>query len=141
MKIDGVTGSQLPGDSQVATVETLESRLLQTLSDDRRPNPEFDQLYQQLLAMEGQGEGAIFLFIKSQVRPDGTPAYPTAKAILAVTHQLLVRLKAENLEKSLLYQEIRGANGRAFSVDIFISGYLREVFQPMDGEAWEKSEW
>ena len=60
---------------------------------------------------------------------------------MAVTLQVLVRLKDDELEKSLLYKEIRGANGLAFSMDVFVKGFMREVFQPMEDDAWEKSEW
>lgn len=132
---------------QRSAVETLESRVLQAsgnaagITGDKRPDPEFDELYRKLLAMEGQGEKAVFLFLKSQLNPDGTPAYPNAKAIMAVTHKLLLRLKGEGLEKSLLYKEISGANARAFSIEIFISGFMRDVFQPMGDDSWEKSEW
>ncbi|WP_030127893.1 hypothetical protein [Pseudomonas sp. QTF5] len=132
---------------QRSAVESLESRVLQAsgnaaeVNGSKRPDPEFDSLYQQLLAMEGQGEKAIFLFLKSQLKPDGTPVYPNAKAIMAVTHKLLLRLKDENLEKSLLYKEISGANARAFSIEIFISSFMRDVFQPMGDDSWEKSEW
>ncbi|QVW25128.1 hypothetical protein KJF94_05960 [Pseudomonas hormoni] len=134
---------------QRSAVETLESRVVRAsgnaldVNGSKRPgpDPEFDELYRKLLAMEGQGEQAIFLFLKSQLNPDGTPAYPNPKAIMAVTHKLLLRLKDEQLEKSLLYKEIKGANARAFSIEIFISSFMRDVFQPMGDDSWEKSEW
>lgn len=132
---------------QRSAIDSLESRVLLAsgntadINGSKRPDPEFDELYRRLLAMEGQGEKAIFLFLKSQSNPDGTPMYPNAKAIMAVTHKLLVRMKDEQLEKSLLYKEIKGANARAFSIEIYISGFMRDVFQPMGDDSWEKSEW
>lgn len=93
---------------QRSAIDSLESRVLLAsgntadINGSKRPAPEFDELYRRLLAMEGQGEKAIFLFLKSQSNPDGTPMYPNAKAIMAVTHKLLVRMKDEQLEKSLL---------------------------------------
>lgn len=131
-----------------AGVETLESRVMRAagapdVNDSKRPgsDPEFDKLYQWLLAMEGQGEKALFDFIKSHLNPDGTPAYPNAKAIIAITHKILLRLKNEHPEKSLLYKEISSVNARAFSIDMFISSFMRDVFQPMGDDSWEKSEW
>jgi hypothetical protein len=32
-------------------------------------------------------------------------------------------------------------NGMAFSLSLFVQAWTREVFQSMDDEAWEKSEW
>jgi hypothetical protein len=132
---------------QRSAVETLESRVLQAsgnaadVNGSKRPDPEFDALYQQLLAMEGQGEKAIFLFLKSQLKPDGTPVYPNLKAILASTHKVGLRLKDENLEKTLIYKEVMGASARAFSIELYISSFMRDVFQPMGDDSWEKSEW
>ncbi|WP_237884955.1 hypothetical protein [Pseudomonas sp. PGPR40] len=148
MKIETMMGSSTL-ERGSPSVETLESRLLaasQGLSGSKRPDPTpdpaFEHVYQQLLAMEGAGEKAIYEFLRSLRGADGeSPAYPSAKALMAVTLQVLVRLKAENLEKTLLYKEVRGANGLAFSMDLFIQGFMRDVFQPMDDGAWEKSEW
>lgn len=143
MKIENLNGAHKPESTPV--VESLESRLLQArqeLPGSKRPDPEFDWLYQQLLAMEGQGEKDIYEFIRSLRSADGvTPAYPTAKALMAVTLQVLVRLKEEKLEGSPLFKEISGANGLAFSMDVFVKGFMRDVFATMDDEAWEKSEW
>lgn len=50
-------------------------------------------------------------------------------------------LKDENQQDSLLYKEVSGANALAFSMDLFVKGYMREVFEPMGDEVWEKSEW
>lgn len=128
-----------------ATVESLESRVLaasQNVPENKRPDPEFERLYERLSAMEGQGEKAIHAFLRSLRGADGeSPAYPTAKALMAVTLQVLFRLKDDGLEKSQLYKEIKGANGLAFAMDVFVKGVLRDVFQPMGDEAWEKSEW
>ncbi|XXE03703.1 hypothetical protein J3P88_20900 [Pseudomonas sp. Z3-6] len=128
-----------------APVQTLESRLLaasEQTPDSKRPNPEFEHLYQLLLAMEGQGEKAIHEFLRTLRGPDGTTAaYPTAQALMAITLQVLVRLKDEGLDKSQIYKEISGANGLAFAMDVFVKGFMRDVFQPMGDEAWEKSEW
>ncbi|WP_095051970.1 hypothetical protein [Pseudomonas sp. Irchel s3b2] len=144
MKIETVMGSSTR-ERGSPPVETLESRLLaasQDLSGSKRPDPEFEHLYQQLLAMEGAGEKAIYEFLRSRRGADGEfPAYPSAKALMMVTLQVLVRLKDENLEKTALYKEVSGANGLAFSMDLFVKGFMRDVFQPMDDEAWEKSEW
>ncbi|AKV07681.1 hypothetical protein B723_15135 [Pseudomonas fluorescens NCIMB 11764] len=135
---------------QMSAVVPLDSRLLQAsgiapdVNGSKRPgpDPEFDELYQRLLAMEGQGEKAIYEFLRSLRGTDGvTPAYPSAKALMAVTLQLLVRLKDDGLEKTQLYKEIKGANGMAFSMNVFVMSYTRDVFQPMGDDAWEKSEW
>ncbi|MHC8367745.1 hypothetical protein ACYZT9_18300 [Pseudomonas sp. ZT5P21] len=147
MKIETMMSTRRLED--MSAVQPLESRVLQasgTASDvnaSKRPGPDpvFDALYEQLLAMEGQGEKALFQFIKSQLHPDGTHVYPNAKAIIAVTHKLLLRLKDEQLDKTQLYKEIMGVNGRAFSIEIFISSFMRDVFQPMGDDSWEKSEW
>jgi hypothetical protein len=143
MKIESLAGAHKPENSPA--IQSLESRLLQAsqeLPDSKRPNPEFDWLYQQLLSMEGRGEKDIYAFIRAQRSADGvTPAYPTAKALMAVTLQVLVRMKEEKLEGSLLFKEVRGANGLAFSMDVFVKGFMRDVFATMDDDAWEKSEW
>ncbi|MGH8385623.1 MAG: hypothetical protein ACRESJ_09015 [Pseudomonas sp.] len=132
-------------ESSTSTVQSLESRLLaasQALPDNKRPDPEFERLYQQLLAMEGQGEKAIYEYLRSLRAADGeSPAYPTAKALLGLTLQVLVRLKDDKLEHSLIYKELRGANALAFNMDLLVKGFMREVFQPMGDDAWEKSEW
>ncbi|MGY2186888.1 hypothetical protein [Pseudomonas sp. SDO5591_S426] len=145
MKIEPVTGTHPFESGESAVVETLESRLLaasEQAPDNKRPDPEFEHLYQLLLAMEGQGEKAIYDFLRSMRAADGTsPAYPTAQALMAVSLKVLVRLKEEKLEDSQLFKEMRGVNGLAFSVDIFVKSFMRDVFQPMEDEAWEKSEW
>ncbi|AFY20804.1 hypothetical protein PputUW4_03612 [Pseudomonas sp. UW4] len=128
-----------------ATLESLESRVLaasRNVPESKRPDPEFERLYELLSAMEGQGEKVIYEFLRSlRGADDQSPAYPTAQALMAVTLQVLVRLKDDGLEKSLLYKEIKGANGLAFSMDLFVKGFMREVFQPIEDDAWEKSEW
>jgi hypothetical protein len=145
MKIETAMNASSLDRSGNSPVETLESRLLaasQELSGSKRPNPEFERLYQQLLAMEGQGEKAIYEFLRALRGADGvSAAYPDAKALMAVSLQVLIRLKDEKLENSLLYKEVSGANGLAFSMDLFVKSFMREVFQPMDDDAWEKSEW
>ena len=145
MNTEPVTGTRPFEQGESAAVETLESRLLtasKQVTDNKRPDPEFEHLYQLLLAMEGQGEKAIYEFLRSLRAADGiSPAYPTAQALMAVTLKVLVRLKEEKLEDSQLFKEIRGANGLAFSVDGFVKSFMREVFEPMGDEAWEKSEW
>lgn len=143
MKVESLTGAHKP--ETTPAVQSLESRLLrasQEMPDSKRPNPEFDWLYQQLLSMEGRGEKDIYQFIRSLRSADGVnPAYPTAKALMAVTLQVLVRMKEEKLEDTLLFKEVRGANGLAFSMDVFVKGFMRDVFATMDDDAWEKSEW
>lgn len=140
MKIEKTSVSGWLESGPNSSVQSLESRM-QT-SGNKRPDPEFEQLYQWLTAMEGQGEKAIYEFIRTLRGTDGaTAAYPTANALMAVTLQVLFRLKEEGLEKSLLYKEVSGANGLAFAMDVFVKGVMREVFQPMGDEAWEKSEW
>lgn len=145
MKIEPVNSASMLERGANPAVQTLESRLHAVspeLTGGKRPDPEFERLYQMLLSMEGQGEKAILEYLRSLRGADGTsPAYPTARALMAVTMQVLVRLKDENLEHSLLYKEVRGANGLAFSMDVFVKGFMREVFQPMEDEAWEKAEW
>lgn len=145
MKIETVNNSSTMAHGASPSVETLESRLLATSrehSGSKRLDPEFERLYQHLLAMEGQGQNAIHEYLRSLRGADGeSPAYPTAKALMAVTLQVLVRLKDEKLEDSLLYKEVSGANSLAFSTDLFVKGYMRDVFQPMGDDAWEKSEW
>ncbi|AEV61827.1 hypothetical protein [Pseudomonas ogarae] len=140
-----MTVSSLLEGGANSSVETLESRLLaarEQTPDSKRPNPEFEHLYQLLLAMEGQGEKAIHEFLRTLRGPDGeAAAYPTAQALMAITLQVLVRLKDEGLEKSQLYKEVSGANGLAFAMDLFTKSFMRDVFQPMGDEAWEKSEW
>jgi hypothetical protein len=92
--------------------------------------------------MEGRGEKAIYAFIKAQLSADGiTHAYPTSKALLAVTLQVLIRLQDEELQTSQLYKEVSGANGLAFSMDNFVKSFMRDVFAPMEDDAWEKREW
>lgn len=143
MKVEAISDTYKPDHASV--VESLESRLLgasQELSGSKRPDPEFDWLYQQLLAMEGQGEKNIYEFIRSQRSADGiTPAYPTGKALMAVTLQVLTRLKEEKLEGSVLFKEVSGANSLAFNLDLFVKSFMREVFATKDDDAWEKSEW
>ncbi|PNB75821.1 hypothetical protein C1X64_03145 [Pseudomonas sp. GW456-E7] len=145
MKIESGLSLRTTESGGRATLESLESRVLAAsgnVPENKRPGPEFDRLYELLSAMEGQGEKVIYEFLRSLRSADGqSPAYPTAQALMAVTLQVLIRLKDEGLEKSLLYKEIKGANGLAFSVDLFIKGFMREVFQPMEDDAWEKSEW
>ena len=145
MSIDAIVGSRNVQNSGIGEVETLESRVLRTNPDiagGKRPDPDFDRLYHQLLSMEGQGEKAIYDYLRSLRGEDGvTPAYPSAKALLAVTLQVLVKLKEEGLEKTQLFKEIKGANGLAFAMDVFVKSYMRDVFQPMEDDAWEKSEW
>ncbi|MGJ7515656.1 hypothetical protein ACSFE6_15180 [Pseudomonas baetica] len=145
MKINSLSGSGTLEHGGSPSVETLESRLLATgleLPGSKRPDPDFERLYQQLLAMEGQGKQAIYEYLRLLRGADGdSPAYPTAKALMAITLQVLVRLKDENLQDSQLYKEVSGANALAFSMDLFVKGFMREVFEPMGDEAWEKSEW
>jgi 5'-3' exonuclease len=143
MKVEAVSDAHKRDDT--SAVESLESRLLrasQELTGSKRPDPEFDWLYQQLLAMEGQGEKNIYEFIRSQRSADGiTPAFATGKALMAVTLQVLTRLKEEKLEGSLLFKEVSGANSLAFNLDLFVKSFMREVFATKDDDAWEKSEW
>ena len=145
MSIDAIMGSPSVQGDGVGDVESLESRVLRAtedLSGGKRPDPDFDRLYHHLLSMEGQGEKAIYDYLRSLRGEDGvTPAYPSAKALLAVTLQVLVKLKEEGLEKTQLFKEIKGANGLAFAMDVFVKSYMRDVFQPMEDDAWEKSEW
>lgn len=144
MKIESMTVSGPLDHDANESVQTLESRLLaarEQAPDSKRPNPEFEHLYQLLLAMEGQGEKAIHEFLRTLRGPDGTAAYPTAQALMAITLQVLVRLKDDGLEKSQIYKEVSGANGLAFAMDLFTKSFMRDVFQPMGDEAWEKSEW
>jgi hypothetical protein len=145
LSIDAIKGSPNIQSGGVGDVESLESRMLRATEDlagGKRPDPDFDRLYHHLLSMEGQGEKAIYDYLRSLRGEDGvTPAYPSAKALLAVTLQVLVRLKEEGLEKSPLFKEIKGANGLAFAMDVFVKSYMRDVFQPMEDDAWEKSEW
>ncbi|HEF4758028.1 TPA: hypothetical protein SAN82_000411 [Pseudomonas putida] len=145
MKIDSLNGPGTLERGASPSVETLESRLFAAgleLSGSKRPDPEFEYLYQQLLAMEGQGKKAIYDFLRSLRSADGeSPAYPTAKALMAITLQVLFRLKDEKLQDSLIYREVSGANALAFSMDLFVKRVMREVFEPMGDEAWEKSEW
>jgi len=144
MKIEPSIYNTADRDAHTA-VQTLESRLLAAhvpTADSKRPDPAFEQLYQWLLTMEGQGEKAIHEFLRTLRGADGeTAAYPTAQALMAITLQVLVRLKDEGLEKSPLYREVSGANGLAFAMDLFTKEFMRDVFQPMGDEAWEKSEW
>lgn len=145
MKIEAVNSSSAPERGGSPSVETLESRLLAASQEppgSKRPAPEFERVYQMLLAMGGQGEKAIYEFLRSLRGADGaSAAYPTARELLAVTLQVLVRLKDEKLGDSLLYEEVSGANGLAFGMDLFVKGYMRDVFQPKDDDAWERSEW
>lgn len=145
MNIESTMISSLLDRTANSSVEPLESRLLATreqVPESKRPDPEFEHLYQLLLAMEGQGDKAIHEFLRMLRGADGvTAAYPTAQALLAITHQVLVRLADEGLEKSQFYKEIMGANSLAFSMDLFTKSLMRDVFQPMEDEAWEKSEW
>ncbi|SDB05521.1 hypothetical protein SAMN03159382_00797 [Pseudomonas sp. NFACC23-1] len=142
MKIETMSGSSTLDRSVSPAVETLEARLLAAGEQSKRPDPEFEHLYQLLLAMEGQGEKAIHEFLRTLRGADGeTAAYPTAMALKTITQQVLVRLKDEGLEKSQLYKEVRGANGLAFAMEVYVLGVMRDVFQPMGDEAWEKSEW
>jgi hypothetical protein len=148
MKIEATVSGAPLRESAGSTVETLQSRVLQATDQvdatlgGKRPDPEFEWLYRQLSTMEGQGRTAIYDYLRSVPGADGsTPAYPTARELLAVTLQVLVRLTNDELQDSLLFQEVRGANGLAFSLDLFVKGMLRDVFQPMDDDAWEKNEW
>ncbi|SFA73141.1 hypothetical protein SAMN03159488_00234 [Pseudomonas sp. NFIX10] len=142
MKIENLGGSSVLDRTASPSVEMLESRLLAAGEQSKRPDPEFEHLYQLLLAMEGQGEKAIHEFLRTLRGEDGaTAAYPTAMALKTITQQVLVRLKEEGLEKSQLYKEVRGANGLAFAMEVYVQGVMRDVFQPMGDEAWEKSEW
>ncbi|MBT2339693.1 MULTISPECIES: hypothetical protein [Pseudomonas] len=141
MKIESSSASSVQDPGAAPPVETLESRLL-AAPDNKRPDLEFEQLYQWLMAMEGQGEKAIYEFLRGLRGADGeAAAYPTASALKAITLQVLFRLKDEGLEKSPLYKEVSGANGLAFAMEVFVTGWMRDVFQPMADEAWEKSEW
>lgn len=145
MKIEAMTGAGVPDSSACLPVEALESRLLaarQPAVESPSSDPQFEQLYQLLLAMEGEGEKAIYEFIRSRLGADGeTRAYPTAKELLGVTQKVLVRLMDGGLKDSCLYEEVAGANGLAFSMDLFTKDFMRQVFQPMGDEAWEKTEW
>lgn len=145
MKIEPTMISSLLDRAANSSVEPLESRLLaarEQAPDSKRPDPEFDHLYQLLLAMEGQGKKAIYEFLRTLRGPDGvTAAYPTAKALKEITNQVMVRMYDEGLEKSSLYKEVFGANAMAFGMEVYVMGVTREVFQPMGDEAWEKSEW
>ncbi|ROM84665.1 hypothetical protein BK652_08715 [Pseudomonas brassicacearum] len=145
VKIEPTPGTVALDRDASSPVQTLESRLLaahEPLTATKRPDPGFEQLYQWLLGMEGQGEKALYEFLRGLRGPDGdTAAYPTASALKAVTLQVLFRLKDEGLEKSRLYKEISGANGLAFAMEVFVTGWMREVFEPMGDEAWERSEW
>ncbi|BBP60567.1 hypothetical protein [Pseudomonas sp. St316] len=141
MQIEPLNVLSPRGPDTSTAAETLESRLLAALQE-KRPDPEFEHVYRLLLAMEGQGEKAIHEFLRTLRGADGeTAAYRTASALKAVTLQVLYRLKEEGLEKSQLYKEILGANGLAFAMEVFVMGVMREVFQPMGDEVWEKSEW
>jgi predicted Zn-dependent peptidase len=135
----------VPDSSACPPFETLESRLLaarQTTVDSAFTDPQFEQLYQRLLAMEGEGGKAIYEFIRTQLGADGeTRAYPTAKELLKVTQQVLVRLMEGGLKDSRLYAEVESANGLAFSMDLFTKDFMGQVFQPLGDEAWEKTEW
>jgi hypothetical protein len=143
MKIDHP--SSLGVIEPVRAVQSLESRLFAAgrEASSRQPEePEFEHLYQTLLTLEGQGEKAIYDFIRSLRSADGSSAaYPTAQALMSVTLKLLVRLKDEQLDDSLLFKAVRGANGLAFSMDIFVKELVQEMFAPTDDESWEKSEW
>ncbi|EPA98557.1 hypothetical protein [Pseudomonas sp. G5(2012)] len=145
MKIESGLSLRTTESGGRAAVESLESHIRaanRSVPENKRPDPEFERLYELLSAMEGQGEKVIHAFLRSRRGADGeSPAYPTAKALMAVTQQVLFRLKDDGLEKSLLYKEIEGANGLAFSMDLFVKSLMRDVFQPMEDEAWEKSEW
>lgn len=145
MKIESTTAPISIDRSAVPAVQTLEARLLAArleASLGKRPDPEFEHLYQLLLAMEGQGEKAIYDFLRGLRGADGeAAAYPTASALKTITLQVLFRLKDEGLDKSSLYKEVSGANGLAFAMEVFVAGWMRDVFQPMGDEAWEKSEW
>jgi len=145
MKIESGLSLRTTESGGRATLESLESRVLAasgSVPENKRPDPEFERLYALLSAMEGQGEKAIYDFLRSLRGADGQSlAYPTAQALMAVTLQVLFRLKADGLEASQLYKEVKGANGLAFSMDLFVKSFMREVFQPMADDAWEKSEW
>ena len=146
MKIE--TGQSRSRAEQAPEVEALESRLLRAagsaadVTGNKRPDLDFEDLYQQLWAMEGQGEKAMYEFLKSLRANDGiTPRYPNAEALMDVTLKLMFRLRDEGLEKSALFKEIKGANSLAFSMSLFVKSYMRDVFQPLGDDAWEKSEW
>lgn len=145
MKIETGLSQRTTESGGCATLESLESRVLaasRNVPENKRPDPDFERLYELLSAMEGQGEKAIYEFLRSLRGADGqSPAYPTAQALMAVTLQVLVRLKDDGLQESQLYKEVKGANGLAFNMDLFVKGFMREVFKPMEDDAWEKSEW
>lgn len=145
MKIETGLSQRTTESGGRATIESLESRVLAAsgnVPENKRPDPEFERLYELLSAMEGQGEKVIYEFLRSLRSADGqSPAYPTAQALMAITLQVLVRLKDDGLQESQLYKEVKGANGLAFNMDLFVKGFMREVFQPMEDDAWEKSEW
>ena len=145
MKIETVSGSRAFERSGSPSVESLESRLLaasQELPASKRPDPEFERVYQMLLAMEGQGAKAIYEFLRSLRGADGqSPIYNGAKALMAITQQVLVRLKDEKLRDSLLFKEVMGANTLAFSLELFMKSFIFDVFQPKGDDSWEKSEW
>lgn len=68
MKIESMPVSSLLDHDANESVQTLESRLLaarEQAPDSKRPDPEFEHLYQLLLAMEGQGEKAIHEFLRT----------------------------------------------------------------------------
>lgn len=145
MKIESTMISSLLDRAANSSVEPLESRLLaarEQVPESKRPDPEFEHLYQLLLAMEGQGAKAIHEFLRTLREADGaTAAYPTAKALRTITHQVMLRLKEEGLETSQLYKEVLEANSLAFAMEVYVMGVTRDVFQPMGDGAWEKSEW
>jgi len=129
-------------------VESLESRLLQAAANkttthiDTPANPGFEGVYRRLLNMKGQGAKALYAFLRTLPGEDrSTAMYPTAQALMAVTQQLLVRLKDDELADSPLYREVKSANGLAFNMTLFVVDHAREVFRPLDDEALEKNQW
>ena len=106
MKIESGLSLRTTESGGRAAVESLESHIRaanRSVPENKRPDPEFERLYELLSAMEGQGEKVIHAFLRSRRGADGeSPAYPTAKALMAVTQQVLFRLKDDGLEKRML---------------------------------------
>lgn len=138
-----------PGSPSTAgAIESLDSRFTQALGQSAGgavaapQQAAFERLYRRLSALQGQGEKAHYALLQGLRSEDGTTRlYPDAQALLAVTQQLLARLKEDGLQQSTLYKEIKGANGLAFNMQLAVLDHMRDVFQPMDDEAREKIEW
>lgn len=140
MKIETVTTVQRA--EPVSRVESLESRLLKATGKSSGVDPGIEALHQRLSALEGKGRKTHYEFLKTLPGADaGTAMYPTSQALSSVALRLMSHLKDEGLDKTLLYQEIKGVNGMAFAMKVFVMSYTREVFQVTDDDAWEKSEW